>query len=78
MDSLRIISDNCIKLNKTTMTMKFSDHVNNESIVVLPASVFPFVRYKYEQYYNDSTLWFTICGPMILLMTELARLRQSW
>ena len=78
MDIYGINFDNCLKLNKTTLTMNFNNHVINETIVVIPANVFPFVRYEPEDYYDNSTQWFNVCGPIILLMRELARYRHSW
>ena len=74
----RINFDNCILLNKTTMTIKFSEHVNNETIVVIAANVFPYVRYEEDEYYDNSTDLFNVCGPIMLLMRELARHRQAW
>ena len=79
MDPYRINFDNCIKLNKTTMTaMEFGGNINNETILILPATSFPFSRYDDEEYYDDSTPWFNVCGPIVLLLRELARHRRSW
>ena len=74
----RINIDDCIKFNKTTMTMKFSDHVNNETIVIAPAKLFPFVYFEEEEYNDESTPWYNMCGPIILLFRELARFRHAW
>ena len=78
MDVNDVKFDDCIKLNKSTMTLKFSDHVNNETIVIIPTSIYPFIRYNFDQYHDNSTPWFYVCGPLILLMKELAKYRQSW
>ena len=70
--------DNCIKLNKSSMIMKFSEYVNNETIIVMPAKLFPFVRYEDSEYHDDSTPWFSVCGPIVLVLRELAKYRQAW
>ena len=78
MDFHRINFDDCIKLNKTTMTLKFDNYINNETIVVIPASILPFVRYEIDEYHDDRTPWFNICGPIVLLLRELAKYRHAW
>ena len=78
MDHYRINIDDCIKFNKTTMTMKFSDHVYNETIVIEPFKLFPFLHYEDEDYNDESTPWFNVCGSIILLFRELARFRHAW
>ena len=78
MDFHRINFVNCIKINKTEMTMNYRDNFNNETIVLLPAKLFPFVRYEEEEFFNISTPWFTLCGPIVLLLRELAKLRHAW
>ena len=67
-----------MKLNKSTMTQDYRDTFNNETIVILPAIFFPFVRYEGKEIHDDSTPWFNICGPIILLLRELAKLRHAW
>lgn len=79
----RINFDNCIELNKTSMMIKFSEFVHNETILVLPGKTSPFVNYREEDYYDtfdgeENSSWFNLCGPVILLFRELAMQRQSW
>ena len=78
MDLRKINFDSCIKLNKTTMSIHFGGNVDNETILILPAKSFPFSRYDISEYYDNSTPWFNICGPIVLLMRELARHRHAW
>ena len=78
MDLRRINFDNCIKLNKTTMSIELGDNVNNETILILPAISMPFLSYDYKELYENDTPWFNICGSIILLLRELGRYRHAW
>ena len=77
MDYHRINFVNCMKINKSTMIKNYGDNFYNETIVILPTKLFPFVRYEEEELYNNSRPWFTLCGPIVLLLRELAKLRHA-
>ena len=78
MDYSKISINNCIKLNKTTMIINYGDHVNNETIKVVPIQMFPFIHYNDEDLNDDSTSWFNVCGPIVLLLRELTKFRHAW
>ena len=59
------------------MITKFTENVNNETIIFMPALSQPFVNYDIG-YYTSKDKYLDFCGPLIILMKELAKLRGAW
>ena len=76
MKTVSLNSDNCLILDKSSMIIKFTEFTSNETIKLVMAKFLPFVSYDLQEYHNDSPN-FALCGPVMLLMRELAILRQA-
>ena len=75
---MKMIASNCIVFDKTSMKTKFTDNVSDETILVALTPINPYVSYSIDQYNYSNTTEFSICGPLMLMMKELAILKNRW
>ena len=72
-----MVSDNFVVFDKSLMKIKFTENESNETISFLIAYFVPLLNYSLKEWLSESKL-FTIYGPFIVLLRELARYKRAW
>ena len=70
-------TSNCISVDKTTMRVKFTENPINESIVFTVGYAVPYLIATVPEFLSKNR-FYPICGPLIMLMKELARIQNMW
>ena len=72
-----MILDNFVVFNKSSMRIKFTENETNETITFSPASHSTLINYDLKEWFGESNV-FTIYGPFMVLLRELAKYKRSW
>ena len=74
---VKMFSSNCIAFDKTSMRAKFTENPINESILITVSNIVPYITLS-NQEFDSNKQFYLICGPLILLMKELANAKNVW